>query len=178
MCYSMNDNYKVSIERISEVLPEEYMNDSFKNEILASGARISQVVLNKNNDEAEYYMTSVHDVYSLVNGTLNQYSKKDVKSVEFIKGTPDGKLKVTFNDGTEWKLEDVVYGRAFDFTQDIKPKVINHAGYDNTIRGEFPQLLDPDHAEEIDRLRKWMQDGHISHYEYDDANPVYPKAGK
>ena len=101
-----------------------------------------------------------------------------ISNVKFIKGVPNGAFEITFSNGEKWSAKDITQGRVFDFIQELKPQKINLAGYDNTIRGEFPQLLDLDHAEEIDRLRRYMQDGNLSHYEYDDCNPVYPKAGK
>lgn len=179
MCIDkMSENYQVSIDRVKAVLPTSLITESLKKGIENSDVRISQIIVNKRRQDSEYYMTSVHYLYRFVNGKIEKWDKKDVSEVTFIKGAPHGKVKLSFSNGETWDLDDITYGRAFDFIQDVKPKEINHAGYDNTIRGEFPQLLDPDHAEEVDRLRKWMQDGHISHYEYDDANPVYPKAGK
>lgn len=95
-----------------------------------------------------------------------------------MKGTPHGSFLLSFDDGNIFKPNNIICGRVFDFVQDVQANVINVANYDSTIRGDNPQLLDPDHAQEVDKLRKWMQDGNISHYQYDDANPAYPKAGK
>ena len=162
----MTDNYNVSVQRIKKVVPASLITSEFKQAIERINERMSQVIVNDKHGSKEILMTSIHNFYRYAD------------SVEFIKGTPHGKVVINFLDSGCLQLDDIISGRAFDFIQDIKPREINHAGYDNTIRGEFPQLLDPDHAEEIDRLRRWMQDGHISHYEYDDANPVYPKAGK
>lgn len=174
----MTDNYSINIQRINKVIPNTLVTDEFKRTLKELQDRISQIIVNDSQNEKEILMTSIHSFYRYANSEMTLYKKDSVKKVEFVKGTPHGKAIIKFYDFSDLKLNDIIYGRAFDFIQDIKPKEINHAGYDNTIRGEFPQLLDPDHAEEIDRLRRWMQDGHISHYEYDDANPVYPKAGK
>lgn len=174
----MTDNYSINMQRINKVIPNTLVTDVFKRTLKKLQDRISQIIVNDGQNGKEILMTSIHNFYRYANGEMTLYKKDSVKKVEFVKGTPHGKVIIKFYDFSDLKLNDIVYGRAFDFIQDIKPKEINHAGYDNTIRGEFPQLLDPDHAEEIDRLRRWMQDGHISHYEYDDANPVYPKAGK
>ncbi|WP_251573900.1 histidine decarboxylase maturation protein HdcB [Limosilactobacillus agrestimuris] len=174
----MSDNYSVSIQRIKKVVPKSLITNDFESALKDTQDRMSQVIVNDNHRTKEILMTSIHNFYRYVDGKMTCFKKDGVKDVKFIKGTPHGKLVIDFYNFSSLQLDDIVNGRAFDFIQDIKPKTINHAGYDNTIRGEFPQLLDPDHAEEIDRLRRWMQDGHISHYEYDDANPVYPKAGK
>ena len=179
MCLvQMSENYQVSLDRIKKVLPLSLITDSLKKGIQNEDSRISQIIVNERRHNREYYMTSIDSLYKLENGKIEKWNKSDVSAVNFIKGTPHGQVKLSFSNGQTWDLDNITYGRAFDFIQDVKPKEINHAGYDNTIRGEFPQLLDPDHAQEVDRLRKWMQDGHISHYEYEDANPVYPKAGK
>lgn len=106
------------------------------------------------------------------------YKKSSVKVSKFMKGTPHGSFLLSFDDGNIFKPNNIICGRVFDFVQDVQANVINVANYDSTIRGDNPQLLDPDHAQEVDKLRKWMQDGNISHYQYDDANPAYPKAGK
>lgn len=140
--------------------------------------KISQVILNRRTNGSEIYLTSMKNVYLLSSHGILATKKSVVQSAHFVKGAPHGAITITFKDGSEWDPSNIVVGRAFDFVQDTKPRVINMAGYDHTIRGEFPQLLDPDHAEEVDKLRKWMQDGYISHYQYDDANPVLPKAGK
>ncbi|WP_240411054.1 histidine decarboxylase maturation protein HdcB [Limosilactobacillus vaginalis] len=174
----MTDNYNVSVQRIKKVVPASLITSEFEQAIERINERMSQVIVNDKHGSKEILMTSIHNFYRYADGEITPFAKSGVKSVEFIKGTPHGKVVINFLDSGCLQLDDIISGRAFDFIQDIKPREINHAGYDNTIRGEFPQLLDPDHAEEIDRLRRWMQDGHISHYEYDDANPVYPKAGK
>ena len=174
----MTDNYNVSVQRIKKVVPASLITSEFKQAIERINERMSQVIVNDKHGSKEILMTSIHNFYRYADGEITPFAKSGVKSVEFIKGTPHGKVVINFLDSGCLQLDDIISGQAFDFIQDIKPREINHAGYDNTIRGEFPQLLDPDHAEEIDRLRRWMQDGHISHYEYDDANPVYPKAGK
>lgn len=170
----MNDNYEVSIDRIKEALPAELITDEFQEAVKQTGERFSQVIVN----EGDYYLTTIHEFFKISGDAVEKFKKDDVKEVKFIKPVPHGEVYITMENGDELHLSDIVAGRAFDFIQDVKPKQITLSGYDNTIRGEFPQLLDPDHAEEIDRLRRWMQDGHISHYQYDDANPVYPKAGK
>lgn len=174
----MNDNYQVSIERIKEAIPEELVTDEFAQQVKESGARMSQTIVNKADDQNVYYLTSIHEFYVVNGDSLKTYKKDDVESVKFIKPVPHGEVIIKMKNGDEMHLQDIIAGRAFDFIQDVKPRQITLSGYDNTIRGEFPQLLDPDHAEEIDKLRRWMQDGHISHYQYDDANPAYPKAGK
>lgn len=174
----MNDNYTVSIQRVKKVVPDTLITSEFKKALEETNDRVSQVIVNDAHNAKEILMTSIHNFYKYANGEMTFFKKDGVKNVKFIKGAPHGKVTINFHDFSSLSLDDIIYGRAFDFIQDVKPREINHAGYDNTIRGEFPQLLDPDHAEEIDRLRRWMQDGHISHYEYDDANPVYPKAGK
>lgn len=109
---------------------------------------------------------------------VESVAKTDVAAVGDVSGCPQGRMRVALTSGEAWQLENIVAGRVHDFAQDIRPRVITAADYDSTVRGEFPQLLDPDHAEEVDALRRWMQDGRLSHYEYDDANPAYPKAGK
>lgn len=141
--------------------------------------KISQIVINECGDEtAVIVSTRLNLYYFLTDGCVQEKNKDEVLEAKFVKGMPHGSAKILFSDGKYWNLNDIIAGRVFDFVQDVKPKRITSAGYDNTIRGESPQLLDPDHADEIDRLRKWMQEGHMSHYEYDDANPGYSKAGK
>nr|P09111.1 RecName: Full=Protein HdcB [Lactobacillus sp. 30A]CAA31491.1 unnamed protein product [Lactobacillus sp. 30A] len=172
-----NSNYQVSLERIKKVVPEELLTNALLAAIDNSGERMSQIIVDKKDNGNDYYLT-IHRFFVYSNEEFTAFDKEDVADVEFVNGTPDGEVIITLKDGKVLHPSHICYGRAFDFIQDVKPKVITMAGYDSTIRGEFPQLLDPDHAEEIDRLRRWMQDGNISHYEYDDANPAYPKAGK
>lgn len=144
------------------------------NEISAKG---SQVVIQK---DGTVYLTTRDAIFEIKphDANVKKYLKDHVMNTEFMSGTPDGHVLIEFSDGSKLDVKDIMYGRCFDFIQDIKPRQINTAAYDTTIRGQNPQLLDPDHAEEIDRLRRWMQDGHISQYEFDDLNPAYPKAGK
>ena len=163
---------------IQSAIPDSSMPEFVKTFINDIPDKISQVILNRGSSGSEVYITSMKNIYLLTFQGVSAMQKSSVKSAHFVKGTPHGAINVSFKDGSEWNVKDIVAGRAFDFVQDTKPRDINVAGYDHTIRGEFPQLLDPDHAEEVDKLRKWMQDGHISHYQYDDANPVLPKAGK
>lgn len=174
----MNDNYEISLGRIKDAISSEFITTDLKNTVESLNQRVSQIVVNDNKGNLEYFLTSLHDFFSIIDDKVTKYVKEDVDSVAFIKAVPHGEVIIKMKDGQEIHPSNLVSGRGFDFIQDIKPKIITMAGYDNTIRGEFPQLLDPDHAEEVDKLRRWMQDGHISHYEYDDANPVYPKAGK
>lgn len=146
------------------------MNDLYDEE-----NKMIQTIIDKDNN---VYWSTRKFVYAKINGNIVKQSRSNVEDAIFIKGVPDGKCIIYFYNKTIWKINNVVEGRVFDFIQELSPIRINEAGYDNTIRGEFPQLLDIDHAVEIDKLRKYMQDGMISHYEYDDCNPVYPKAGK
>ena len=163
---------------IESVIPYKFMPSFISKYIADIPDKISQVILNKMSDGSEVYLTSMKNVYLLTSHGISAMKKDAVKSAHFKKGVPHGSICLEFKDGTMWNPKNILAGRAFDFVQDTKPRDINVAGYDHTVRGEFPQLLDPDHAEEVDKLRKWMQDGHISHYQYDDANPVLPKAGK
>lgn len=172
------NNYDISLSRIEKIIPENLITNSLKDNIKKYEDKVSQILVNEEHGATSYFISSVHNFAYIIDGQLHKLNKDAVKSVKFIKGAPHGEVIIELADGTTLNPKDITYGRAFDYIQDIKPKVINLAGYDNTIRGEFPQLLDPDHAVENDRLRRWMQDGHISHYEYDDANPSYPKAGK
>lgn len=149
-------------------------NDLLKN----ISEKISQVIVNKTNQGYSQCILTNEHVYLCENKNLQKRNKKEISKISFIKGLPHGKLRIYFNDESIWNFEDIVKGRVFDFMQELKPIQINQASYDSTIRGEFPQLLDIDHAKEIDKLRRYMQDGNISHYEFDDYNPVYPKAGK
>lgn len=174
----MEEVLKINSVRFAERVQDKAYQDLFRANIAKLDEKLSQIVINKEENCLAMYVTSIHKVYRIRLDVVTSVTKESIKTAIASKGTPNGKLKITFNSGDEWNLEDVIFGRAFDFVQDIKPKNINSANYDNTIRGQFPQLLDPDHAEEIDRLRRWMQDGHISHYQFDDANPAYPKAGK
>lgn len=174
----MNDNYEVSMDRINEAIPKKWITDELVKLVKNSGARFSQIIINHEDGKNVFYLTSVKDFYIANDNSLKQFSKSDVESVKFVKPVPHGEVIIKLKNGEKFHLKDIIAGRAFDYIQDVKPRTITLAGYDNTIRGEFPQLLDPDHAEENDRLRRWMQDGHISHYQYDDANPAYPKAGK
>lgn len=149
--------------------------DAIKQKLAQLADKINQVLVE---DENTIFAIGREKVYRINENQVDEEDKYDIKDAQFIKGTPHGAFKIVFSDNTKWTSDDIVDGRVFDFIQELKPVQINLAGYDNTIRGEFPQLLDLDHAEEIDRLRRYMQDGNISHYEYDDCNPVYPKAGK
>lgn len=163
---------------VQSVISYESMPDFVGKYLSDISDKISQVILNQRSNGSEIYLTSMKNVYLLTAHGISAMKKEAVQSAHFEKGAPHGSITITFKDGSVWNPTDIIYGRAFDFVQDTKPRDINIAGYDHTVRGEFPQLLDPDHAEEVDKLRKWMQDGHISHYQYDDANPVLPKAGK
>lgn len=174
----MSENFEISWQRIGKVIPADKMTDELKAQIEKLSDRVSQILMDTSTTPETYYFTSIKNVYRIQGDQTDSFAKKDIKSAKASKGLPDGKLKVEFNDGTTWEANDIKAGRVYDYAQDAKPRTITLAGYDHTIRGEFPQLLDPDHAEEVDRLRRWMQDGHISHYQYDDANPVLPKAGK
>lgn len=151
------DNLKVKIEQLDD--------------------KISQYVVNEEKSKSVYAIGK-NKLYLISENDLDVRQRNSISSVKFKKGVPNGAFEIIFSNGEKWAPKNIIQGRVFDFIQELKPQKINLAGYDNTIRGEFPQLLDLDHAEEIDRLRKYMQDGNISHYEYDDCNPVYPKAGK
>ncbi|WP_172187944.1 histidine decarboxylase maturation protein HdcB [Lentilactobacillus kribbianus] len=174
MTIAVNNNLQV----IESVIPSDKIPEFVSEYIDDINDKLSQVVLDNNGTSIDIYLTSVKRVYKMNKNELLTVEKSDVTSAKFITGAPCGEFMIALRDGIVWHPENIIFGRVFDFVQDTKPREINIAGYDNTIRHEFPQLLDPDHAEEVDRLRKWMQEGHISHYEYDDANPVYPKAGK
>lgn len=174
----MKEVAKINNIRFEERIPNKLYKKLFGVHISKLDEKLSQIVINEESNSLAMYVTSIHKVYKIHFDKVSSVTKESVEYAVASKGTPNGKLKIGFKLGDEWVLDNIVWGRAYDFAQDIKPKNINSANYDNTIRGQFPQLLDPDHAEEIDRLRRWMQDGHISHYQFDDANPVYPKAGK
>lgn len=182
------NKYNIKNAQIIDDLLENLINEdvlaALKEFVLTINDKIVEGLVGK--DKKNYFLliSTRNSIFLLI---FNQFEKNslkvqkrqkaDVREVKFIRGVPNGKLSIIFvND--QWKFNHIFRGRVFDFLQDVKPKYINNAGYDYTIRGEFHQLLDPDHAEEIDRLRKYMQDGHISHYEYDDYNPSISKAGK
>lgn len=145
--------------------------------------RIVEAIIDDFEGIKQLVFTTRHEIYfvklndSSKNSSMKTISKDEITEATFVQGAPEGKCIIK-SASDDWSLNHIVCGRVFDFVQDIKPKEINHAGYDNTVRGEFHQLLDPDHAEEIDKLRKYMQEGNISHYEYDDINPAISKAGK
>lgn len=164
--------------RFKKCVPNKLYQRLFGVHISKLDEKLSQIVINKESNSLDMYVTSIHKVYKIHSDVISEVTKESVEYACALKGTPNGKLKIGFKSGDEWILDNIIFGRAYDFAQEIKPRKINSANYDNTIRGQFPQLLDPDHAEEVDRLRRWMQDGHISHYQFDDANPTYPKAGK
>ena len=151
--------------------------DNLKKKIERLDDKINQYVVNEE-DSKIIYAIGKSKLYRINENEIDIRKRDLISNVKFIKGVPNGALEITFSNGEKWSAKDITQGRVFDFIQELKPQKINLAGYDNTIRGEFPQLLDLDHAEEIDRLRRYMQDGNLSHYEYDDCNPVYPKAGK
>lgn len=151
--------------------------DDLKKKIEQLDDKINQYVVNEENSKT-IYAIGKSKLYRINENEFVVRKRNLISSAKFIKGTPNGAFEIVFSNGEEWSLKNITQGRVFDFVQELKPQKINLAGYDNTIRGEFPQLLDLDHAEEIDRLRRYMQDGNLSHYEYDDYNPVYPKAGK
>lgn len=151
--------------------------DDLKKKIEQLDDKINQYVVNEENSKT-IYAIGKSQLYRINENEFVVRKRNLISSAKFIKGTPNGAFEIVFSNGEEWSLKNITQGRVFDFVQELKPQKINLAGYDNTIRGEFPQLLDLDHAEEIDRLRRYMQDGNLSHYEYDDYNPVYPKAGK
>lgn len=174
----MDTDYSVSITRMKQAISEQLLTDKLKKYVKDNKIRVSQIIINKEMDDYQFFLTSLRYFYIIKKYKALKYKKSDVESVKFIKPVPHGEVLIALKNSDKLHLKNIVAGRAFDFIQDIKPKQITLSGYDNTIRGEFPQLLDPDHAEEIDKLRRWMQDGHISHYQYDDANPSYPKAGK
>lgn len=174
----MDEVLKINNARFLQRVKEKEYQDLFGAYIEKLDEKLSQIIVDKESNSLAMYVTSIHSIYRIHNNTVKKVSKKSTKAVTVLKGTPNGKLEISFIEEEKWTLNNVIFGRVYDFAQDIKPKNINSANYDNTIRGQFPQLLDPDHAEEIDKLRRWMQDGHISHYEFDDANPAYPKAGK
>lgn len=151
--------------------------DNLKKKIEQLDDKINQYVVNEENSKT-IYAIGKSKLYRINENEFVVRKRNLISSAKFIKGAPNGAFEIVFSNGEEWSLKNITQGRVFDFVQELKPQKINLAGYDNTIRGEFPQLLDLDHAEEIDRLRRYMQDGNLSHYEYDDYNPVYPKAGK
>lgn len=151
--------------------------DNLKKKIERLDDKISQYVVNEENLKT-IYAIGKSKLYRINEIEIDIRKRDLISNAKFIKGVPNGAFEITFSNGEKWSAKDITQGRVFDFVQELKPQEINLAGYDNTIRGEFPQLLDLDHAEEIDRLRRYMQDGNLSHYEYDDCNPVYPKAGK
>lgn len=151
--------------------------DNLKKKIERLDDKISQYVVNEENLKT-IYAIGKSKLYRINENEIDIRKRDLISNAKFIKGVPNGAFEITFSNGEKWSAKDITQGRVFDFVQELKPQEINLAGYDNTIRGEFPQLLDLDHAEEIDRLRRYMQDGNLSHYEYDDCNPVYPKAGK
>ena len=151
--------------------------DNLKKKIKRLDDKISQYVVNEENLKT-IYAIGKSKLYRINEIEIDIRKRDLISNAKFIKGVPNGAFEITFSNGEKWSAKDITQGRVFDFVQELKPQEINLAGYDNTIRGEFPQLLDLDHAEEIDRLRRYMQDGNLSHYEYDDCNPVYPKAGK
>lgn len=151
--------------------------DNLKKKIERLDDKINQYVVNEE-DSKIIYAIGKSKLYRINENEIDIRKRDLISNAKFIKGVPNGAFEITFLNGEKWSAKDITQGRVFDFIQELKPQKINLAGYDNTIRGESPQLLDLDHAEEIDRLRRYMQDGNLSHYEYDDCNPVYPKAGK
>ena len=151
--------------------------DNLKKKIEWLDDKISQYVVNEENSKT-IYAIGKSKLYRIDENEIDTRKRDLISNAKFIRGIPNGAFEIAFSNGEKWSAKTITQGRVFDFIQELKPQKINLAGYDNTIRGEFPQLLDLDHAEEIDRLRRYMQDGNLSHYEYDDCNPVYPKAGK
>lgn len=151
--------------------------DNLKKKIERLDDKISQYVVNEENSKT-IYAIGKSKLYRINENEIDTRKRDLISNAKFIRGIPNGAFEIAFSIGEKWSAKNITQGRVFDFIQELKPQKINLAGYDNTIRGEFPQLLDLDHAEEIDRLRRYMQDGNLSHYEYDDCNPVYPKAGK
>ena len=107
-----------------------------------------------------------------------QWLKASILTTEFLKPAPNGKAIILLQNDVTLTINEIKEGRIADFLQAIFHKEINSANYDNTIRGQNPRLLDLSHAEQIDKLRRYMQEGKISQYEFDDYNPAYPKAGK
>lgn len=132
-------------------------------------------LLCKNGDS---FIATPHFFISIINQKINCYSKNKIKDYQFIKGVPNGKAIIILNNEKRIIIDDIIKGRVFDFLQYIHSKNFNKTSYDNTIRGQFPILLDIDHADVIDKLRNAMLNGIISSYEFDDFNPSYPKAGK
>ena len=173
-------------ERLSRFVMAGELADCRPILFATSRNRLYRVVLRAETSEkpareaaASEIVTGVHEVkFYAQSCAVESVAKTDVAAVNNISGCPQGQMRIALTGGKVWQLENIVAGRVHDFAQDVRPRAITAAGYDSTVRGEFPQLLDPDHAEEIDALRYWMQKGHLSHYEYDDANPAYPKAGK
>lgn len=151
--------------------------DNLKKKIERLDDKISQYVVNEENSKT-IYAIGKSKLYRINENEIDTRKRDLILNAKFIRGIPNGAFEIAFSNGEKWSAKNITQGRVFDFIQELKPQKINLAGYDNAIRGEFPQLLDLDHAEEIDRLRRYMQDGNLSHYEYDDCNPVYPKAGK
>ncbi|MCI1554457.1 MAG: histidine decarboxylase maturation protein HdcB [Levilactobacillus sp.] len=174
---------KENATKIHELLSE--VNAVSNNEVgkipTTVSERIVEAIVDDSQDTIQLIFTTRHKIYFVDlngdNSDVKTVGKDEVIDAEFLRGAPEGKCIIK-SASENWTFDHIVGGRVFDFIQDIKPKEINHAGYDNTVRGEFHQLLDPDHAEEIDKLRKYMQEGNISHYEYDDINPAISKAGK
>ncbi|UQS84090.1 histidine decarboxylase maturation protein HdcB [Bombilactobacillus thymidiniphilus] len=143
--------------------------------------KIYSIALNEDGEVGQVIFTAGTKVYyyDLKQPDSLQYrSREDVKSITGVKAAPHGAIKIEFVDKEKWEFADIIAGRVFDLAQAISPQSNEQAAYDNTIRGGFPQLLDSDHAPEVDRLRNYMQSGYISQYEYDDSNPALPKAGK
>ncbi len=164
-----------NVRRIRAVWPKFNLADYPSVEKIKE--KCSQIVID---GEGAILLTSIKNLYYVKkhDDTVQEWTKKDVTSARASAGLPDGHIIIIFSDGDVLDVTHIHNGRCYDFAQDVKPRSLTLAGYDNTIRTQNPRLLNPDHAEEIDRLRKWMQEGHISQYEFDDANPCYPKAGK
>ena len=162
-------NSSVDKNSLYNLLPEDIVSklEQIKEKFI-------QVLVNKD-DKLTVLLITPKSFY-IISDDVILLEKSDV-SLKPVQGTPNGKVIISYN-GQLKEFNNIFYGRVYDFCQELKPKSINLASYDFTIRGEFPRLIDPDHAIENDRLRRYMQEGNISHYQFDDANPSYPKAGK
>ena len=163
----MNINIKNQYKTINKLI-----ND------LKKSITINQMLLDKENNILTAFISSKHFIYKINVQKSEKVSCKQICNVKFIHGTPHGSFNIIFKNDSLWQANNIIKGRVFDFLQSIYPIKINLANYNNINRGEASQLLTPEHAIEIDKLRFYFQKGKISKYEFDDFNPSYSKSGK
>lgn len=122
------DNYEVSIGRIAKVVPKAMIIKRLKRVLCDADIRISQTIVNFQTKKFGYYFTSVDSFYIFNNGVLQTIPKSHVVTARVVKPSPHGEIIIDLNNDSKIQINNIVYGRTFDYVQDIKPRALTKAG--------------------------------------------------